>query len=166
MRKIISALLLVLLSFLLIGADGDYCPRFRPEIVSIKNTSSEHRSEVIEAVKGWNKALGYNYFQLGDYTYTLSIFTHEIPKEYGALGVYFDSTIVLDISVPDYVVRIVAFHELGHAIGLPHHTDPFSIMFPSIDGMRVFSPQKVDVILANYYIEQNITGKVRAAPRN
>lgn len=166
MRKIVSALLLTLLSFFLLGADGDYCPRFRPEIVSIRGVSTEHRSEVVEAVKEWNKALGYNYFQLGDYTYTLSIFTHKIPPEYGAAGVYIDNIIVLDSSVPVHVVRIVAIHELGHAIGLPHHTDPFSIMFPALQGLRVFSPQKVDVLLAHHYIEQSIKGKVRAMPTN
>jgi len=162
MKRIISAFLLATLSLLLIGADGDYCPRFRPEIVSVRGVSKEHRSEVIEAVKGWNKALGYNYFQLGDYTFTLSIFTHRIPEEFGAAGLYYDDIIMLDESVPDFAVRIVAYHELGHAIGLPHHTDAFSIMFPSVQGLRVFSPQKVDVLLAHHYIEQRINGKVRS----
>jgi hypothetical protein len=166
MKRIISAFLLATLSLLLLGADGDYCPRFRPEIVSIRGVSKDHRSEVIEAVKGWNKSLGYNYFQLADYTFTLSIFTHKIPDEYGAAGLYVDDIIVLDTSLPQHIVRVVAFHELGHAIGLPHHTDPFSIMFPSVQGLRVFSPQKVDVLLAHHYIEQNIAGKVKAIPTN
>lgn len=162
MKKLISALLLGFLSLFLSGADGDYCPRFRPEIVSIRGVSTEHRSEVIEAVKGWNKALGYNYFQLGDYTFTLSIFTYRISEDFGAAGLYYDDFIMLETSLPVHLVRIVAYHELGHAIGLPHHTDAFSIMFPSVQGIRAFSPQKVDVLMAHHYIEQRIKGKVRS----
>ncbi|MGH9076594.1 MAG: matrixin family metalloprotease [Acidimicrobiales bacterium] len=44
---------------------------------------------------------------------------------------------------------IIATHELGHALGLPHNGSPFSVMFPS-GGPFGPDPQDIQILLSKY----------------
>lgn len=144
---------LILLLFVFLTNCAFYptqCPRLRPVNTSVFGVALNQKPRVLEAIKGWNRKLNYNYFVLNDYHPSLSIRTGELKERYGFAGMFEQypenqSLIVLDKNVSDLTLLLVAYHELGHAIGLEHVSDSWSIMYPMVQGLKAVEPSETDV---------------------
>lgn len=157
MKKLLTSLVVGLAALASCGASGDYCPIVRPQLTSIRLVKKEQRPGLLKAINGWNRLLKKNYFQLSEYAPTLIIGSHKIPKELNFLAFYEPpDLIVLDESIPPQYVTKVAYHELGHSMGLPHNADVNSIMYPAASEMRAEEPNELDAMAANYYINKNV----------
>jgi hypothetical protein len=161
--RVIKAL--ILLSLILLTNCGFYpsqCPRLRPVNVTILGTQLSQKQFVLEAIKGWNTLLDFNYFILNDYTPSLSIRTGEILKSYGFAGMFEQypdnqNLIVIDKNLDSATVVLVTYHELGHSMGLSHIDDKSSIMYPSVIGMTAKKPSKRDVDYALDMLDKKVS---------
>lgn len=63
---------------------------------------------------------------------------------------YYYSEIILNTSVSDSYDYRTARHEMGHAFGLGHTDENYSIMFPYLQGMNVSTVQQCDHDTINY----------------
>ena len=63
---------------------------------------------------------------------------------------YFYTEIIFNKSSTDSANFKVAKHEMGHAFGLAHYANHYSIMYPSLDGMYVSTVQQTDHDTINY----------------
>lgn len=63
---------------------------------------------------------------------------------------YFYTELVYNLT-EDYKPNIVFRHEIGHTFGLFHDDyNPYSIMYPNVDGMQINTVQKTDHDTINY----------------
>ena len=63
---------------------------------------------------------------------------------------YFYSEIILNTNLSESYDYRTAKHEMGHAFGLDHNADNYSILFPYLSGMYVTTVQKCDHDTINY----------------
>lgn len=162
MNKLLTILALGLAILTSCGASGDYCPTVRPKLTSIYMVKKEQKPGLLKAINGWNRLLKKNYFQLTEYAPTLFIRSADIPKEWNFLAFYEPPRlIILDNSIPPELITKVVYHELGHAIGMPHNLEPKSIMFPTASEMMAQEPSELDVLTAHYYITSEVQVRQR-----
>lgn len=138
------------------GAGGDYCPKARPVKVSITGVEKTQKPAVLKAINGWNRLLVYNYFILNEYNATMWIRSGKLLESHGYAGVHQNynrgtDLIIIDKTLDPGIVTQVAYHELGHAMGLEHAVRRPSIMFPSVYGSGAVEPTPEDV--SNAWIE-------------
>ncbi len=91
----------------------------------------------------YDSLLGYTSFFYTDGT--LVVPKRDVPK-----NDYFYSEIVFNGSNGKSWDYKTAKHEMGHAFGLSHTDNEYSIMYPNIYGMQVSSVQKCDHDTINY----------------
>lgn len=160
MKKLLTMLVLGLAALTSCGASGDYCPTTRPKLTSIYMVKLEQKPGLLKAINGWNRLLKKNYFQLTEYAPTLFIRSASIPKEFNLLAFYEPPRLIIfDSEIPPELMTQVAYHELGHAMGMPHNMDVNSIMYPAANDMKAVEPSELDIMTAHYYITQGVAAK-------
>lgn len=75
----------------------------------------------------------------------------EVPSRGGVPNYdYFYTEIVFNLETPESYEDSTAKHEMGHAFGLVHTDNQYSIMFPSYEYTRVTTVQQCDHDAINY----------------
>lgn len=87
---------------------------------------------------------------LGYTTFWSSVGTLVSPKGIGPSVNYFYTEIIMNNTLSGSYDSKIIMHEMGHAFGLAHTGNQYSIMYPYANGMLVSTVQKVDVDTINY----------------
>lgn len=110
---------------------------------------------VISGLHGWNKKLNIDYFSIvfSNPDLTISTDDNSYRDDPNLLGFFVCNQIGLRSSLRGDELKVSIYHELGHSIGLMHdEKNPYSIMYPYLDGMRVTEPGLSDVLKAKKII--------------
>lgn len=102
---------------------------------------------------------------LGAYTSAYVSFWDDLgqlvsERGYGPDRNYYYTELTINTRLfPEDERAIILTHEMGHAFGLAHSNDPYSIMFPYYEEILVDTVQEVDNDTINYLYPEEIGGE-------